>query len=127
MVIQSKFGMIALSAASALIAAACQPAPAGNPPLQVDAGDRAQLEKGRMMVEAYCAGCHAIDPGSDSAHRDAPPLRVIARTYPVAALGEALAEGIMVGHPDMPSYRFDPAEIDALIAYLETIQTRQRG
>jgi hypothetical protein len=33
-------------------------------------------------------------------------------------LSEVLAEGIMLGHPDMPEFTFEPGEIEAIIAYL---------
>ena len=37
-------------------------------------------------------------------------------------LAESLAEGIMVAHPRMPQWEFEPQQIDALLAYLETVQ-----
>lgn len=37
-------------------------------------------------------------------------------------LEEALAEGIYVGHPDMPVFRFEPDEVEALIDYIQSIQ-----
>ena len=49
---------------------------------------------------------------------------VIAQNYPVAHLEEALAEGIDVGaeHALVAERSFEPAEIDAIVAYLESIQ-----
>ena len=35
---------------------------------------------------------------------------------------EPLAEGIMVGHPDMPIFEFEPEHIDSLLTYIESIQ-----
>jgi mono/diheme cytochrome c family protein len=52
-------------------------------------------------------------------------LRTLAERYPVTGLAEAFAQGIMVGHPNMPNFRFSPAEINEILAYLQTIQTRQ--
>ena len=44
--------------------------------------------------------------------------------YPIESLEEALGEGIMTGHPDMPEFSFDAAQVGAIIAYLKSIQTR---
>ena len=35
-------------------------------------------------------------------------------------LAEALAEGIVVGHPIMPEFAFDPPEIYTLLTYIES-------
>jgi hypothetical protein len=40
------------------------------------------------------------------------------------ALEEALGEGILSGHPDMPEFRFDADEVGAIIVYLQSIQQR---
>ena len=42
----------------------------------------------------------------------------------IEALEEALAEGLMSGHPDMPEFSFDADDVGAIIAYLQSIQTR---
>jgi cytochrome c len=35
-----------------------------------------------------------------------------------------LAEGISVGHPDMPEFVFEADEVGAILAYLRSIQDR---
>ena len=80
--------------------------------------------EGRFLAEVHCSACHSISRNDGSKHPEAPPLRELSRSYPVAALEESLAEGIIVGHPDMPEYRFRPEDVAALIRYLETIQTQ---
>lgn len=77
---------------------------------------------GRAFAERTCAGCHSIDRTGESPHPDALPFRRISQYYPVRHLEEALAEGIFVGHPDMPPFQLDPDEIDDLLSYLEAIQ-----
>jgi uncharacterized protein (DUF433 family) len=42
--------------------------------------------------------------------------------YPVEDLAEALAEGITTGHPTMPQFQLDPAQINDLIFYLHTLE-----
>jgi mono/diheme cytochrome c family protein len=51
----------------------------------------------------------------------APPFRDLAKRYPVENLAEALAEGIVTGHPAMPRFTFEPREIDALLAYISSL------
>ena len=77
---------------------------------------------GRAMAQKLCARCHAIGPIGDSPLAEAPPFRTFSSKYPIDSLAEAFAEGIVVGHPDMPEYKFEPDEIDALLAYLDSIQ-----
>ena len=69
-------------------------------------------------------GCHATDKGeADSPHDQAPPFAQVTARYPAESLAEALAEGIMVGHEDMPEFRFDEREVNELIAYLKSLET----
>jgi len=46
--------------------------------------------------------------------------------YPLAHLGEALAEGVVVGHEceEMSPFRFSAQEIDALLAYFASVQRK---
>jgi mono/diheme cytochrome c family protein len=78
--------------------------------------------RGRALAEAHCASCHAVLPTGDSPAPEAPPFRTLSRNYRVADLEEALAEGISVGHSVMPEFQFAPAEVNALVAYLQSIQ-----
>lgn len=77
--------------------------------------------KGRAIIESNCARCHAIGMEDSSRHEEAPPFRVVVTRYPPGDLAEALAEGIVSGHPDMPEFIFQPAEIEAILAYLGTL------
>jgi cytochrome c len=101
----------------ALLMAACQTPPD-------TAAETPQVAEGRFLAEVHCSACHAIGRGDASKHAEAPPLRELSRSYPVSALEEPLAEGIMVGHPEMPEYRFRPEDVASLVAYLESIQQR---
>lgn len=84
-----------------------------------------QVEAGRHIVELQCVSCHAVRSGDKSHNPSAPALRTLAERYPVTGLAEAFAQGIMQGHPNMPNFRFSSTQIDAILAYLESIQTRQ--
>jgi cytochrome c len=84
-------------------------------------------EEGRRLAEINCSTCHAIGLTGESRHPMAPPFRTLSQNYPLNSLEEAFAEGILVGHPDMPDFQLEPAQIDHLIAYLNSIQLRQGG
>ena len=51
----------------------------------------------------------------------APPFRSLSQRYPVEHLAEALGEGIVTGHPAMPQFKFNPAEIDALLSFIDSL------
>nr|WP_321361702.1 cytochrome c [uncultured Hyphomonas sp.] len=94
-------------------------------PAEEDSGKVAydsEVKVGKLIAETRCSTCHAIGPTGNSPHQDAKPFRQLSQNYPVRNLEEALAEGIVVGHPDMPVFVLSPHEIDALITYLESIQ-----
>lgn len=57
----------------------------------------------------------------------APPFRTLSQNYPLNSLEEAFGEGILVGHPDMPEFLLEPAQIDHLLAYLNSIQSQPGG
>lgn len=79
-------------------------------------------EEGKAIMAANCGRCHAIGMEDSSRHEEAPPFRVVVKRYPPESLAEALAEGIVSGHPDMPEFVFQPPEIEAILAYLATLQ-----
>jgi len=85
-------------------------------------GGGGTLAQGRALIEANCARCHAFRQDDQSPHAAAPPFRVVVSRYPPQTLAEALAEGIVSGHPDMPEFVFDPPEIRAIIAYLDSLE-----
>ena len=82
----------------------------------------ANPEQGKRLALLYCAKCHAIDKVSPSPLRIAPPFRTLHERYPVETLEEALAEGIVTGHPTMPEFSFDADQVGDFIAYLKTLE-----
>lgn len=91
-------------------------------PRTARAEDADNIARGRAMVVERCARCHAVDKTGESPHKSAPPFRTLGARYPIEDLEEALAEGIVVGHPDMPNFEFSAAEISDVLAYIESIQ-----
>ncbi|MEZ5996486.1 MAG: cytochrome c [Hyphomonadaceae bacterium] len=87
----------------------------------------ANIAEGRRLAEINCARCHAIGPTGESTHPMAPPFRTFSRDFPLNTLEEAFAEGILVGHRDMPQFQLEPSQIDDLLAYLNSVQERRGG
>ena len=79
------------------------------------------VRAGFEVAQRFCARCHSIGLQGTSPHPGAPPLRDIAARGNVQNLEEALGEGIVVGHPDMPQFQFKPREVGELIAYLKSL------
>ena len=108
-----------LIVACGLLLAACANAPAPRAHGAVD-----PITQGQHIAETYCASCHAIGREGESPHEGAPTFRTLSQRYPIDDLEEAFAEGILVGHPDMPEFRLNPQQNAALVAYLQSIQTQ---
>lgn len=106
-----------------IIALALAATGAGRPPTRiVDPPPRDAVALGESIAKRDCGGCHAVGASDESRLPKAPRLRDLHRRYPVEDLGEALAEGIVVGHGPMPQWVFEPHEIGALIAYLKSLE-----
>ena len=79
-------------------------------------------QRGRAFAQANCSNCHSIDKVSPSPLPIAPPFRDLHDRYPVERLEEALGEGIVTGHQNMPEFRLAPDQIGNFIAFLKTLQ-----
>ena len=86
------------------------------------AAQSGRAQRGQVFVQMNCAGCHAVGRAGESPLPVAPPFRALHTRYPVEELAEALAEGITTGHPSMPEFRLDPAQINDVFAYLQTLE-----
>lgn len=81
-----------------------------------------RIAAGRALAEAECSECHATGMSDESPRASAPAFRDLGQRYPVEQLEEALAEGIVTGHADMPEIVWEPDQIAAFIAYLKSLQ-----
>ena len=81
-----------------------------------------QVQRGRTFVQANCARCHAVGRDDTGPLGEAPAFRDLHTRYPVEDLGEALAEGIVTGHPGMPEFRLDTDQISDVLAYLKSLE-----
>jgi cytochrome c len=104
----------AMALAALILAAAGRPAAADD------------LRHGAELLEKNCASCHAVGTAGESPHKAAPAFRTLGQRYPIESLEEALGEGIVSGHPDMPEFTFGADDVGDIIAYLKSIQIPQR-
>jgi cytochrome c len=88
------------------------------------AQDAAGLKRGESLLARDCSRCHATARTGESPHPQAPLFRTLGKRYPVEFLEEALGEGIVSGHPDMPEFQFAADDVGDIIAYLKSIQER---
>ena len=107
------------------LAACSQSDTAADAPVEtITAEERVDLiSEGRAIVEDNCTACHAIGAEGDSPRQDAPPLRTVFAEFDPEAIGDDFREGIHVGAIDMPDFDFGPLGTEALIVYLQSIQT----
>jgi mono/diheme cytochrome c family protein len=82
--------------------------------------------RGEAIAQRHCARCHAIGRTGESPMGLAPAFRDLSKRYPIENLAEALAEGIVTGHPAMPRFTFEPREIDALLTYIDGLAPPKR-
>lgn len=91
-------------------------------PLSAEAQRSPVEQRGFAFAKANCAHCHSIDKVSLSPLAIAPPFRYLHHQYPVENLEEALAEGIVTGHPTMPEFQLEADQAQDLIAFLKSLE-----
>jgi mono/diheme cytochrome c family protein len=79
-------------------------------------------QRGKTFALTNCARCHSIDRVTPSPLTIAPPFRTLHKRYPIESLAEALAEGIVTGHPTMPEFQLEPDQINDLLSFLKTLE-----
>ena len=84
--------------------------------------DSGKARLGQNLLRENCSRCHAISKQGTSPLSIAPPFRILHERYPIEDLAESLGEGITTGHPTMPAFRFDPDQIENIIAYMKTLE-----
>lgn len=97
---------------------------AGGAPGYAQSAGRTKLQRGEALLTQNCGRCHAVGKTGESAHHLAPPFRILGQRYTIDSLEEALGEGLISGHPDMPEFTFPPRDVGAIVTYLKSIQTK---
>lgn len=76
---------------------------------------------GKVFAEQNCARCHAVGDAGDSPLPLAPAFRDLSKRYLLDSLYETFAEGISVGHQEMPEFVLEPDQINDLLAYIVSL------
>src|SRR4029079_9268305 len=95
-----------------------------NVALALPADGQPYRERGEVLARGMCAGCHAIGRTGDSAHPAAPRFRSLGNQVDLSKLAQRIREGLLTGHEDMPMFRFDREDANAMAAYIRSIQAR---
>ncbi len=86
------------------------------------AQDTEQVKAGRDLAGTLCTACHRIGAADREATRTPPDFGAIADMPSMTGL--SLNVFLRTPHGEMPRYLFSPAEMDALIAYIQSLRTR---
>ena len=79
-------------------------------------------QRGRVLLEEFCARCHALGKTGASPHETAPPFRRLDRSFDLDEFAVKLQQGLLAGHPDMPAFKFNEEDARAVSAYLRSVQ-----
>lgn len=90
------------------------------------ASSDALAREGKRLADKNCAWCHATGVKGASPNAKAPPFRSIASRHPVLALREPLSRGIAAPHDQMPNFKMPDADVDKIIAYIDSLAIAPR-
>jgi tetratricopeptide (TPR) repeat protein len=92
----------------------------GAPPAMVEESER-RVREGKALVEQNCAGCHAVGAKGASPNKKAPEFRNLHARHAILALREPLSRGIAAPHDEMPKFALTAAQIDTIVAYINSL------
>ena len=87
----------------------------------------AHVQHGKSLVEKNCSPCHSVGVSGESPNKKAPPFRSLHARHPSLALREPLSRGIAAPHDEMPRFTLAAAEIDSIVAYINSLATTKTG
>jgi mono/diheme cytochrome c family protein len=76
-----------------------------------------EAEAGRQLAERWCSACHSVEPSSGA--DQAPTFEAIARDQLKSS--DWVRAWLMTPHPTMPDMALSRSEIEAIIAYLQSL------
>lgn len=110
---------LAAASLALLLTGACAGASTDRSP----ALDAPSVEAGRAFAQARCAACHAVEAGQASPRAGAPTFVELNQRYVATTLQKKLADMVETEHSEMPPLRVHWDEIEALMAYMQTLAT----
>jgi tetratricopeptide (TPR) repeat protein len=85
----------------------------------------ARIREGRTLVEISCAPCHAVGLRGASPNAKAPAFHDLQKRYHMLSLRTPITRGLAAPHDDMPRFRPTEAELDAVVAYINSLGARR--
>jgi mono/diheme cytochrome c family protein len=82
----------------------------------------AGVAEGHQLAQAWCATCHAIEPGMAGSGNQAPNFQAIANRHGTTAL--SLKVFLKTSHQNMPNLVITPEQADTLASYILSLKTR---
>jgi mono/diheme cytochrome c family protein len=79
----------------------------------------ADIEQGRIIAERWCAACHLVGPGQETASDQVATFAQIAGREDLTT--DSLRQFLQMPHPPMPDLQLSHRDIRALIAYIENL------
>ena len=86
---------------------------------------RQRVVQGKALVETKCSICHAVGATGASPKAGAPEFRTLHQRHPLMALREPLTRGIAAPHDEMPRFALTNADIDHVVAYINSLAPRK--
>ena len=80
-----------------------------------------RVRQGAALAERNCSPCHAIGVSDSSPNKAAPEFRTINQRRPLFWLRAPVTRGVFATHEKMPKFNLTPAEIDSVIAYINSL------
>ncbi len=85
----------------------------------------ARVREGRTLVEINCAPCHAAGSGGTSPNAKAPAFHELQKRHAMLSLRTPITRGLAAPHDEMPRFRPTTEELDAIIAYINSLAPRR--
>jgi mono/diheme cytochrome c family protein len=121
--LRNRLTWVGLGAAALVCLMGMAPDASTGPPPPV-APSAPSPDRGHALVMRDCARCHSVEATGASRFRPAPPFRTLHSQYPLDSLEEALAEGIISGHPAMPEFEYSASDVADIIAWMKSLDER---
>jgi tetratricopeptide (TPR) repeat protein len=83
-----------------------------------------RIREGAALAEKNCSTCHTLRPTSVGMGKNAPAFRDIYQKHQLYALRQPVTQAILAVHEKMPQFKVSPQELDAVVAYINSINGR---
>lgn len=80
-----------------------------------------RIQEGMGLAERNCSGCHAVGLQGKSPNPRAPEFRSLRRVHTLIALRQPITRGIAAPHDQMPKFSITDEQIDAIVAYINSL------